>query len=366
MSPRLTLLSGSSLAVLLALAMSAAADWPLFRGNPLQTGVAQGELPPSLAVRWKFKAGDGIEGTAAIVGDTVYFGSFDEQLYALELAGGKLKWKYKAGPIKASPSVKDGAVYVGNEEGLFHCVDAATGQKRWTFETNGEITSGANFANGQVVFGSHDSTLYCLNAKDGKLVWKLKTEGPVNGSPAIAQDVTFVAGCDSNLHVVDLKTGKNLVEIDLGGQAGATAAVVGQQLYVGTMANQFQAVDLSKKALAWTYEPKRSQPFYASAAVTDKLVIVGGRDKLVHALERPTGKLAWTFATRGRVDSSPVVAGQRILVGSGDGNLYVLDMQGQELQRFELGRGIVAGPAVAHGCVVIGTTDGWLVCLGKK
>ena len=48
------------------------------------------------------KVKDAIEGTAAIVGDTVYFGSFDQYLYAVSLADGKEKWKYKAGPIKAA------------------------------------------------------------------------------------------------------------------------------------------------------------------------------------------------------------------------------------------------------------------------
>jgi hypothetical protein len=39
---------------------------------------------------------------------------------------------------------------------------------------------------------------------------------------------------------------------------------------------------------------------------------------------------------------------------------------GQEVQKLQLGRGIMASPAVAHGRLVIGTTDGFLVCLGKK
>jgi hypothetical protein len=40
-----------------------------------------------------------------------------------------------------------------------------------------------------------------------------------------------------------------------------------------------------------------------------------------------TGEAAWTFATRARVDSSPVVAGGRVYVGSSDHRLYVLDVE---------------------------------------
>jgi outer membrane protein assembly factor BamB len=365
-SHRFRLFSSSILCVLCVFVVNAFADWPIFRGNALQNGVADTPLPDKLEILWKTKVKDSIESTAAIVGETVYFGSFDEHLYAVSLTDGKEKWKYKAGPIKAAPSVYKNAVYVGDEEGMFHCVDMKTGTRRWTFETGGEITSGANFTGDRVLVGSHDSTLYCLTL-EGKLAWKFKTEGPVNGSPVVAKNLTFVAGCDSNLHVVDVAQGKELAKIDLDGQAGATAAVVGQQLYVGTMANQVKAVDLVKNDILWTYEPNRAQPFYASAAVTDNLVIVGGRDKLVHALDRAKGTATWTFATKGRVDSSPVVVGNRVYVGSMDGHLYVLDAdKGTELQRLDLGQAIVAGPAVASNRLVIGTTDGSLYCLGKK
>jgi outer membrane protein assembly factor BamB len=186
------------------------------------------------------------------------------------------------------------------------------------------------------------------------------------GSPAITGNLTFVAGCDSNLHVIDVKSGKPLAKIDLGGQAAATAAVVGDTLYVGTMTHQVHAVDLKKKELAWTYEPDDSQAFKASAAVTDKLVVVGSQDKHVHAIERATGKPLWSLPTKGRIDSSPVVAGSRAYVGSSDGHLYVIDLEkeGAQAQKLELGRGIIASPAIAGDCLVIGTTDGFLYCLG--
>lgn len=355
-------------ALLLGWCGAVRADWPLFRGNALQDGVATGvSLPDKLEVRWKVQLPKDTESTAAIVGGVVYIGCFDDHLHALELATGKEKWKFKIGPVKAPISVAEGLVFAGTEDGIFMAVDAASGQKAWEFETGGEITGGANFTRDRVVFGSHDSTLYCLGLKDGKLAWKYKTEGPVNGSALIAKGRTFMAGCDSNLHVIDLASGKQLAAVELGGQAGATAAAHGEHLYVGNMANQVQSVDLTKKDLAWTFEPQRSQPFYSSAAVTDTLVIVGCRDRHVYALDRAKGTQAWSFATKGRVDGSPVVVGKRVYIGSGDGSLYVLDLAtGAEVQKLDLGRSILASPAVSDDCLVIGTTEGVLYCLGKK
>ena len=336
-------------------------DWPLFRGNALQNGVAGSALPDKLEILWQFKTKDAIEGAAAIAGDSVFVGCNDEHLYALDLATGKEKWRFKAGPIKAPPSVRGDAVYVGDQEGVFHCVDRASGKKRWTFDAGGaEIVSGANFTNDSVIFGSYDETLYCLTL-DGKPRWKFKIAGPVNGSPAVAGD-------DSILHILDTATGKELGSVELGGQAGATAAVFGDHLYVGTMSNQMLGINWKKGEIEWSFEaPARRQAFYASAAVTDKLVVVGSRDKRVWALDRKTGKEVWSFLTEGRVDASPVVSGTRVLAPSLDGHFYILDLTtGKELNRLKLGSGIAASPAVAGHRLVIGTNDGVVYCLGSR
>lgn len=342
-------------------------DWPLFRGNLLQTGVAPGSLPEKLDILWTVKLKEAIESTAAIVGDTVYIGGFDDYLRALSLMDGSEKWAYKAGPIKAAVAVRNGVIYVGNQDGLFHAVDAATGKKRWTYETDGEIDSGATFAGEHILFGSNDGHLYCLTI-EGKLVWKFKTQDRVNGSPAVIDGRTFVAGCDGSVHVVDLAKGEEVVAIDLGGPAGASAALDGNLLFVGTMNNQFLALDWKKAAVTWQFEAaRRQQPFYSSAALSNTLVVVGSQDKRVYALNRATGKEVWSFLTEKKIDASPVIAGSRVYIPSQDGNLYVLTLdQGKEVQRVHLGGAVVASPAVAHGRLVIGSSTGVLYCLGAK
>jgi outer membrane protein assembly factor BamB len=345
----------------------ASEDWPLFRGNPEQTGVSATKLPDKLREVWKFKAKDGIEGTAAIAGGKVFIGSFDKNLYALDLKTGEVKWKYAAGPIKAPPGVRDGVVYVGDEDGGFHAVDADTGKLKWKFDAGSEVTSGTGFAGTDVLFGTSGETLFCLT-KDGKKKWEFKVEGgPVHATPAVVGTTTFVAGCDSALHVIDTKTGKEVRSIELAGQVGSTGALAGDVMYVGTMTNEVQAIDWKAGKVLWTYRAeRRQQPFQASVALTDTLVLGGSKDKRLHAIDRKTGAAKWDFLTTGRIDSSPVVVGKRVYFGTLDGKFIVLDIEkGVAVQEIVLDSEIIGSPAVANGRIVIATVKGNVYCFGE-
>ncbi len=351
-----------------ASAAPAADTWPQFRGNPALTGVAQGSLPDTLSVKWTYEAGDAIESSAAIAGGRVFVGAATGHLLALNLEDGKLLWKYAVEHAvgESSPAVAQGLVFVGDLGGVFHAVHASDGSRAWTFKTATEIKSSPVVIGDRVLIGSYDAKLYCLSLKDGKLLWELQTDNYIHATPAVVDGMVYLAGCDEVLHVVRLADGKEVQTIPFGGNTGASTAIVGTRAYFGTFNNEVLAIDVASKKPLWRYEHKeRHFPFYASAAVVNGLVIVGGRDKMIHALDAGSGKAKWTFMTRARVDSSPVVAGGRVYVGSSDGRFYVLSVdKGQKLYEYDAGAPLTASPAMASGRIVIGSLDGRLICFG--
>lgn len=354
--------------VFLFITATAYADtWNTFRGNPQLTGVAATALPDNLHLLWTYTTQDAIESTAAIHENTVYVGSLDGQLYALDLITGSLKWQYQAdGEIKSSPTVDDSTVYFGDEHGTFHAVDRQTGQPRWTFAAEAGITSSANRAQGHLYFGSYDQHLYCLNAATGAQTWKIATDGYIHSTPVLYEKNVAVAGCDGVLRLLDLNDGSERQQLAMGTYVAGSAAVHAGRAYVGTFGNEVLGIDLVAGEVLWRYQhPVRKFPFYASPAATNDAVIIGGRDKLVHALDPETGQALWTYPAGSRVDSSPVIAGDRVYFGAGA--LIALELKsGTEVWRFETGAPITASPAVAAGRLVIGATDGVLYCFGQK
>ena len=263
-------------------------------GTPTLTGVSASAPPSTLKLLWTYELGDIVESSAAIAGGVVYVGGGNGDLVALDLASGKLRWKYVTGNLigESSPAVGAGAVYVGDLAGFLHSVNVADGKRLWTFKTGSEIKSSPVVVGDTVLIGSYDSHLYAVDARTGRQRWKVMTNGQVHATPAVQDGLAFIAGCDSVLRAIRISDGKEAYQIESGAYTGASPLLDGTRAYFGTFNNEVLAFDLAKRRLLWRYaDPDRKFPFYSSAALANGRVILGGRDKFVHAIDALTGKV---------------------------------------------------------------------------
>jgi eukaryotic-like serine/threonine-protein kinase len=309
-----------SIMLLSAGILNAAEEWSQFRGNPQLTGVVTGSVPGNLRLIWTYNADESIESSAAIAGVTVYVGSRSKDLLAIELKSGKVKWKYRAADSigESSRAVSGGIVSIGDLGGELHAVNAADGKGRWTFKTEGEIKSSPAVSGDRILIASYDANPYCLSHRDGRLLWKVTTGNYVHSTPAISDDVPYFSGCDETVYGIRLADGQEVVTFPSGGYTGASMVLVEKRGYYGTFNNEVVGVDLVKQSILWRYKSSRFS-FYSSAAFGGDRIIIGGRDKLVHAIDITSGKANWTFRTRARVDSSPAIASGCVYVGSNNG-----------------------------------------------
>ena len=107
--------------------------------------------------------GRGEEIGAPIVGDRVYIGSDDRQLYCLEAATGRPVWvRLVPDGIWSSPCVVDGKVVFGSFDGRLRMLSAADGRSLWSYRTRGAIVSTACIVDGWIWIGSRDGHVYCF------------------------------------------------------------------------------------------------------------------------------------------------------------------------------------------------------------
>ena len=119
--------------------------------------------PPN---EWVYTTGADIESTAAVdvVNGTIYIGSDDNNLHAVNLDG-TAKWQFTTGfEVLSSPIVgSDGTVFVGSRDFNIYAVNQ-NGTPRWQFLTLDNVeASPAIDASGTIYIGSTDNSFYAIN-----------------------------------------------------------------------------------------------------------------------------------------------------------------------------------------------------------
>lgn len=87
--------------------------------------------PDTGIVLWTFGAKGGVDSSATIVGDRVFVGASDGNLYELDLRTGHETWRYETGSaITASPAVAAGRLVIGTLDGVLYCFGASNAPKQ--------------------------------------------------------------------------------------------------------------------------------------------------------------------------------------------------------------------------------------------
>ena len=354
--------------LIFAITTAQAADWALFRGDVSATGQVDREVSigDNLKIVWETRLERGFfEATPIVVGNSIFVGTYDEGMQAFDLETGNIKWTVPIDSgISASAAYFDGRIFVGNTRGILFALNAETGARDWTFNVRGTIDNSPNIdaETRRVIVGSGSGTLFALDAATGKVVWEYETDDQIQCFPSISGRHVFVAGCDSYLHVVNLDTGEGVSRIPLDSQTGATPVLAGDFAFVGTEGNEFLGINWKEREVIWRFEMRRGAR--SPAAYRDGILIFGGMDRIVYALDARTGVERWRYVTRGRIEAGAVIVGNKVYIPSMDSSLYVLDFQtGRLIESIELTGRLPSSPAVVAHRIIIGTDEGVLTSL---
>jgi outer membrane protein assembly factor BamB len=367
-------------------------EWSMFRRDLVHSGnSANSSSLPEGTLKWTFTTGATIHSSPAVVDGTVYFGSRDHKIYALDAVTGKQKWAYETGSwVESSPIVVSGVVYCGSNDGNLYALNANTGEKIWSFNTVFAVRSSPAYADGVVYTGSDDYSVYAVDAATGKGLWHKRTDNMVLASPVITKGIVLVGSIDGLCYSFNAKNGRSRLQFKTNSTSSVSSSAAvkdGIAYFTDTMGN-FYAIDVTKKN--WFMENRiryywNALYFYGVAprppAASGYLWYVSlgfginsgsspalagnyaylGIGKNVISLDITTQQVQWTFNTDNIVVSSPAIVDTAIYFGGEDGHLYGLDRAtGVKLWDSTLGGVITSSPAIADGMLYIGCDDGKL------
>lgn len=191
---------------------------------------------------WRYR-GPASESATLVHQGTLYFGSWDHHLYALDIRGSRprLRWRFEADDeLNSSPAYAGGTIYIGSDGGYVYAIDAHTGKQRWRaaafthFGAREYFYATPALAYGRVYIGNADGTVYSFGARTGHLLWTQRAGTYVYTAAAVWKRKVYVGSYDGNVYAMDAATGDIRWKRDLGGSIHGAPTVMDGLIYFST------------------------------------------------------------------------------------------------------------------------------------
>ena len=282
---------------------AASRAWPTYRGDNARSGIQAETVRPPLEQAWVFKPKqpprpawqgeakwDGwnkvydlknrqdFDHAFHVVGaeNAIYFGSSSEdKVFCLDAETGKVRWVfYTEGPVRLSPTLHEGSLYVGSDDGFIYKLQSSDGALIWKTRLsprdyripgNGRMISAWPARTGVVVeagvvyagagmFPSEVVYICALNPESGEILWRTEqTDLPAQGYLVSSVSRLYVPTGRNNPVVLNIKDGKRQRVLD--GDGGSYALLTDDALVFGPgKTGQLRLVERGSKDQLATFQ----------------------------------------------------------------------------------------------------------------
>ena len=308
-------------------------------------------------------------------------GSF---IYAVRITDGTKAWQYpdKSGTQQfyANPVVTtDGQVLVGSagRDNQLTSLDTASGQQKWAtpFVAGDRWVAPPLVAGDTVYAANNDGTLYVLKLATGEKLWALPISHDLWGAPVTNGKLIFVTSLDHFIYAVDPQAHKIVWKVDLGGSAPGSPVVSsdGSTLFIGSFAKKVFAVDSASGSMRWTADTK--DWIWDAPTLGGDSLFAADISGNIYSLGAPNGKNAWsTLQPDGPITGSPLVLtgstsqpGDSMLVATESGSLFAFDATGTKMWDVTVSGQIYTSPVAAGDVILVAplNTDFLLAAVSK-
>ena len=361
--------------------------------------------------------------TAAVVEDGyVAFNTVSTTLVVVDEKTGKVVWqKWLGDPLLSQPAISKGRLFMAYPAGQRRrnsqinnaltkggatatargshrllAVELKTGRDLWEQAIPGDVISAPVVSGDTVYFTCFDGTSFALSADDGKVLWKKMgsaTSAPMiaGGQVIITRRQKVAAANYEGLERLDVKAGeskdkvllaeekadylsasngggvamgaRNSISLDsiAGSNAAPPAANLGSVRQTGGIAAD--APMIYSEVGGWAYQGSRA------AYSQGQMLNAQGRN--VHSINAENGRTNWQAQVTGasvnnamQVFSPPALGRDYMYLSSAWGHLVsVRQKDGSVGFNYFFKQPMAFQPALAHGNVYAGTSQGLVICL---
>ncbi len=235
----------------------------------------------------------------------------------------------------SAPTLANGILYEGWDDGLLYAINAQTGATLWKVSTYLLYASPA-FAN-DILYMTADTHLYALDPKTGNTLWAVNAGEYSNTAPTIVNGVVYVAGgspdghYQASLYAYSAKTGKQIWMDDINKgvpsiSSPSSLAVTNSTIYL--YSGELYAFSSKTGKLLWHTNTGNAgcQPTSSPVEANGVIYVGACDDQKIYAFDATTGATLWSYTTGGDIYALPVVVNGMVFVDSSDSKLYAFHL----------------------------------------
>lgn len=316
----------------------------------------------------------------------LYYGSSSsDKIVCRAVESGEILWKFiTGGPIRFTPSLYQGRVYVGSDDGTVYCLDGRSGQPVWTYRpddaaaqmmihnrlcsvcpvrTSVLVDEGIAYWAAGMFSGEQTGLqryVMACRADTGQVLWQLSSPKPLQGHPLASEQYLFMPAGKSTPVYFNRKDGVLQGDFNTAStRHGGSYAILSPENVLffgphygktGSYVGQYNTQTRTEETVTWGPGNRlvvtSTASYYASDAALSKY-------------DRAEKKRLWTVASD--YPHALILAGDLLFAGGDDQVAAFRASDGAQVWRAAVA-GRVHDLAVAEQCLFASTDQGSIYC----
>lgn len=217
------------------------------------------------------------------------------------------------------------------------------------------------------------------SADSGDLLWQFDTEGQIWGDIKIKGKTAYFGSDDGNMYAVDIKKQELKWKFQTGDKVRSTPAFKRHWMFYTSDDGFLYAVNRKSGELFWKLDigdgdfyrdlPSHDAPWRydwaeSSPVIKGNTLYVGSADGSLYAVSLYSGEVKWKFDASSPMRADPTVSGNLVYTTTWDGQLYALNRRtGERAWSYKVEPGqwgdvmFVSSPSVVDGKVIVGNRN---------